>query len=108
MLAGPVLCLWRFEWFCPRLCSFRFRTEIGEQTAFAALPLGLCLECERVACPLGVLTVCFPSQDHQDGSSSEGIFVSRIADSGPAAKDGGLQIHDRIVEVGGRGQWLPG
>lgn len=30
--------------------------------------------------------------------------MSRIVDSGPAAKDGGLQIHDRIVEVRGRGQ----
>ncbi|KAK2498877.1 hypothetical protein MC885_004770, partial [Smutsia gigantea] len=40
-----------------------------------------------------------PCVDNQDGSSSEGIFVSKIADSGPAAKDGGLQIHDRIIEV---------
>ncbi|KFO30808.1 E3 ubiquitin-protein ligase PDZRN3 [Fukomys damarensis] len=37
--------------------------------------------------------------DNQDGSSSEGIFVSKIVDSGPAAKDGGLQIHDRIIET---------
>ncbi|XP_016057925.1 PREDICTED: E3 ubiquitin-protein ligase PDZRN3 [Miniopterus natalensis] len=43
-----------------------------------------------------------PCADNQDGSSSEGIFVSRIVDSGPAAKDGGLQIHDRIVEVNGK------
>uniref|UniRef100_A0A8B9YBY2 PDZ domain-containing protein n=1 Tax=Bos mutus grunniens TaxID=30521 RepID=A0A8B9YBY2_BOSMU len=41
-----------------------------------------------------------PCVDNQDGSSSEGIFVSKIVDSGPAAKDGGLQIHDRIIEVG--------
>uniref|UniRef100_A0A8D0P9V7 PDZ domain-containing protein n=1 Tax=Sus scrofa TaxID=9823 RepID=A0A8D0P9V7_PIG len=40
-----------------------------------------------------------PCADNQDGSSSEGIFVSKIVDSGPAAKDGGLQIHDRIIEV---------
>uniref|UniRef100_A0A673UFJ8 PDZ domain-containing protein n=1 Tax=Suricata suricatta TaxID=37032 RepID=A0A673UFJ8_SURSU len=39
-----------------------------------------------------------PCVDNQDGSSSEGIFVSKIVDSGPAAKDGGLQIHDRIIE----------
>lgn len=44
--------------------------------------------------------VCFFNpQDNQDGSSTEGIFVSKIVDSGPAAKDGGLQIHDRIIEV---------
>nr|KAF6420968.1 PDZ domain containing ring finger 3 [Molossus molossus] len=43
-----------------------------------------------------------PCADNQDGSSSEGIFVSRIVDTGPAAKDGGLQIHDRIVEVNGK------
>ncbi|XP_061474578.1 E3 ubiquitin-protein ligase PDZRN3 isoform X2 [Rhineura floridana] len=42
------------------------------------------------------------SKDNQDGSSSEGIFVSKIADSGPAAKEGGLQIHDRIIEVNGK------
>uniref|UniRef100_A0A2I2Z251 PDZ domain containing ring finger 3 n=1 Tax=Gorilla gorilla gorilla TaxID=9595 RepID=A0A2I2Z251_GORGO len=40
-----------------------------------------------------------PSVDNHDGSSSEGIFVSKIVDSGPAAKEGGLQIHDRIIEM---------
>ncbi|KAI1234570.1 hypothetical protein IHE44_0003628 [Lamprotornis superbus] len=39
-----------------------------------------------------------PCVDNQDGSSSEGIFVSKIVDTGPAAKEGGLQIHDRIME----------
>ncbi|PNJ25129.1 E3 ubiquitin-protein ligase PDZRN3 isoform X2 [Pongo pygmaeus] len=41
-------------------------------------------------------------KDNHDGSSSEGIFVSKIVDSGPAAKEGGLQIHDRIIEVNGK------
>ncbi|XP_031411376.1 E3 ubiquitin-protein ligase PDZRN3-B-like [Meleagris gallopavo] len=40
-----------------------------------------------------------PCVDNQDGSASEGIFVSKIVDTGPAAKEGGLQIHDRIIEV---------
>ncbi|XP_019328703.1 PREDICTED: PDZ domain-containing RING finger protein 4 [Aptenodytes forsteri] len=39
-----------------------------------------------------------PCVDNQDGSSSEGIYVSKIVDTGPAAKEGGLQIHDRIIE----------
>ncbi|XP_012587554.1 PREDICTED: uncharacterized protein LOC101624815, partial [Condylura cristata] len=39
-----------------------------------------------------------PCEDNQDGPSGEGIFVSRVADGGPAARDGGLQVHDRIVE----------
>ncbi|ETE64302.1 hypothetical protein L345_09929, partial [Ophiophagus hannah] len=39
-----------------------------------------------------------PCMDNQDGPTSEGIFVSKIADSGPAAKEGGLQIHDQIIE----------
>ncbi|XP_044518373.1 E3 ubiquitin-protein ligase PDZRN3 isoform X2 [Gracilinanus agilis] len=43
-----------------------------------------------------------PCVDNQEGSSSEGIFVSKIVDSGPAAKEGGLQIHDRIIEVNGK------
>ncbi|PKK26366.1 PDZ domain containing ring finger 3 [Columba livia] len=43
-----------------------------------------------------------PCMDNQDGSSSEGIFVSKIVDTGPAAKEGGLQIHDRIIEVNGK------
>ncbi|XP_037656322.1 E3 ubiquitin-protein ligase PDZRN3 isoform X1 [Choloepus didactylus] len=43
-----------------------------------------------------------PCMDNQDGSSTEGIFVSKIVDSGPAAKEGGLQIHDRIIEVNGK------
>ncbi|KAM9325360.1 E3 ubiquitin-protein ligase PDZRN3 isoform 2-T2 [Gastrophryne carolinensis] len=41
-------------------------------------------------------------KDNPDGPSSEGIFVSKIVDSGPAAKEGGLQIHDRIIEVNGK------
>ncbi|XP_007426009.1 E3 ubiquitin-protein ligase PDZRN3-like [Python bivittatus] len=43
-----------------------------------------------------------PCMDNQDGPTSEGIFVSKIADSGPAAKEGGLQIHDQIIEVNGK------
>uniref|UniRef100_A0A8V0ZKD6 PDZ domain containing ring finger 3 n=1 Tax=Gallus gallus TaxID=9031 RepID=A0A8V0ZKD6_CHICK len=43
-----------------------------------------------------------PCVDNQDGSASEGIFVSKIVDTGPAAKEGGLQIHDRIIEVNGK------
>ncbi|XP_035886133.1 E3 ubiquitin-protein ligase PDZRN3 isoform X1 [Phyllostomus discolor] len=43
-----------------------------------------------------------PCADNQDGPPSEGIFVSRVVDGGPAARDGGLQIHDRIIEVNGK------
>ncbi|XP_069062214.1 E3 ubiquitin-protein ligase PDZRN3 isoform X2 [Pleurodeles waltl] len=43
-----------------------------------------------------------PCKENQDGPSSEGIFVSKIVESGPAAKEGGLQIHDRIIEVNGK------
>uniref|UniRef100_A0A8C5HWD0 RING-type E3 ubiquitin transferase n=1 Tax=Gouania willdenowi TaxID=441366 RepID=A0A8C5HWD0_GOUWI len=37
-----------------------------------------------------------------DCSSNEGIFVSKIIEKGPADKEGGLQIHDKIIEVNGR------
>ncbi|XP_033877030.3 E3 ubiquitin-protein ligase PDZRN3-B isoform X1 [Acipenser ruthenus] len=40
--------------------------------------------------------------DNQDGSLNEGIFVSKIVENGPADKEGGLQIHDRIMEVNGK------
>ncbi|NP_001090510.1 PDZ domain containing ring finger 3 L homeolog [Xenopus laevis] len=46
--------------------------------------------------------VASPGKDNQDGPSSEGIYVSKIVDSGPAGKEGGLQIHDRIIEVNGK------
>ncbi|OCT85913.1 E3 ubiquitin-protein ligase PDZRN3 isoform X2 [Xenopus laevis] len=46
--------------------------------------------------------VASPGKDNQDGPSSEGIYVSKLVDSGPAAKEGGLQIHDRIIEVNGK------
>ncbi|XP_075039571.1 E3 ubiquitin-protein ligase PDZRN3 isoform X2 [Mixophyes fleayi] len=46
--------------------------------------------------------VASPCKDNQDGTSSEGIFVSKISDNGPAGKEGGLQIHDRIIEVNGK------
>jgi len=41
----------------------------------------------------------FGLQDNKDGTSNEGIFVSKIVENGPADKEGGLQIHDRIMEV---------
>lgn len=41
----------------------------------------------------------FELQDNKDGTSNEGIFVSKIVENGPADKEGGLQIHDRIMEV---------
>uniref|UniRef100_A0AAY4DEL4 RING-type E3 ubiquitin transferase n=1 Tax=Denticeps clupeoides TaxID=299321 RepID=A0AAY4DEL4_9TELE len=43
-----------------------------------------------------------PCKDNSDGTSNEGIFVSKIIDNGPADKEGGLQIHDRIMEVNGK------
>ncbi|XP_014345691.1 E3 ubiquitin-protein ligase PDZRN3-B isoform X2 [Latimeria chalumnae] len=43
-----------------------------------------------------------PCKDNQDGLSSEGIFVSKIVVRGPADNDGGLQIHDQIIEVNGK------
>ncbi|XP_051932020.1 E3 ubiquitin-protein ligase PDZRN3-B isoform X2 [Hippocampus zosterae] len=47
-------------------------------------------------------TVTFSCKDIHDGPSNEGIFVSRIIESGPADKEDGLQIHDRIIEVNGK------
>ncbi|XP_016522176.1 E3 ubiquitin-protein ligase PDZRN3-like isoform X2 [Poecilia formosa] len=44
-------------------------------------------------------TVAFSCKDDNDGTSNEGIFVSKIVEKGPADKEGGLQIHDRIMEV---------
>ncbi|KAJ8259746.1 hypothetical protein GJAV_G00172950 [Gymnothorax javanicus] len=40
--------------------------------------------------------------ENEDGSSSEGIFVSKVVENGPADKEAGLQIHDRIMEVNGK------
>uniref|UniRef100_A0A3Q2X2J9 PDZ domain-containing protein n=1 Tax=Haplochromis burtoni TaxID=8153 RepID=A0A3Q2X2J9_HAPBU len=40
-----------------------------------------------------------PCVDDNDSTSNEGIFVSKIVEKGPADKEGGLQIHDRIIEV---------
>ncbi|XP_073323530.1 E3 ubiquitin-protein ligase PDZRN3-B isoform X2 [Pagrus major] len=47
-------------------------------------------------------TVAFSCQDDSDSTSNEGIFVSKIVENGPADKEGGLQIHDRIIEVNGK------
>ncbi|XP_022601140.1 E3 ubiquitin-protein ligase PDZRN3 isoform X1 [Seriola dumerili] len=43
-----------------------------------------------------------PCADENDSTSNEGIFVSKIVEDGPADKEGGLQIHDRIIEVNGK------
>ncbi|KAM8917732.1 E3 ubiquitin-protein ligase PDZRN3-B isoform 2-T2 [Spinachia spinachia] len=43
-----------------------------------------------------------PCADNNDSISNEGIFVSKVIDEGPADKEDGLQIHDRILEVNGK------
>lgn len=43
----------------------------------------------------------FIPQDDNDSTSNEGIFVSKIVEKGPADKEGGLLLHDRIIEVCG-------
>uniref|UniRef100_A0A6D2WV93 PDZ domain containing RING finger 3b n=1 Tax=Takifugu rubripes TaxID=31033 RepID=A0A6D2WV93_TAKRU len=43
-----------------------------------------------------------PCSDDIDSISNEGIFVSKIVEKGPADKDGGLQLHDKILEVNGK------
>uniref|UniRef100_A0A673C2U9 PDZ domain containing ring finger 3 n=1 Tax=Sphaeramia orbicularis TaxID=375764 RepID=A0A673C2U9_9TELE len=43
-----------------------------------------------------------PCADDNDSTSNEGIFVSKIVEKGPADKEGGLQIHDRVIEVNGK------
>ncbi|XP_049894451.1 E3 ubiquitin-protein ligase PDZRN3-B isoform X2 [Epinephelus moara] len=47
-------------------------------------------------------TVVFSCKDDSDSTSNEGIFVSKIIEDGPADKEGGLQINDRIIEVNGK------
>lgn len=47
-------------------------------------------------------TVAFSCKDDSDSPSNEGIFVSKVIEEGPADKDEGLQIHDRIIEVNGK------
>ena len=62
--------------------------------------MGYCL-CDKTS-PTGLLhhfNQIFPPQDESDGISNEGIFVSKVIEQGPSDKDGGLQIHDRILEV---------
>uniref|UniRef100_H3AR23 PDZ domain-containing protein n=1 Tax=Latimeria chalumnae TaxID=7897 RepID=H3AR23_LATCH len=46
-----------------------------------------------------------PSQNSQEDSSAEGIYVSKILENGPANRVDGLQVHDRIIEV--RARWIP-
>ncbi|KAL4646396.1 E3 ubiquitin-protein ligase PDZRN3-like [Arapaima gigas] len=43
-----------------------------------------------------------PCEGNEDGSSHEGIFVSKVMENGPADKTAGLRIHDKILEVNGR------
>ncbi|KAM3621959.1 uncharacterized protein V6R79_018263 [Siganus canaliculatus] len=47
-------------------------------------------------------TVAFSCKDDNDSTSNEGIFVSKVVEKGPADKEGGLQVHDRIIEVNGK------
>uniref|UniRef100_A0A8C6SL77 PDZ domain containing RING finger 3b n=1 Tax=Neogobius melanostomus TaxID=47308 RepID=A0A8C6SL77_9GOBI len=48
-------------------------------------------------------TVAFSCKDENDSTSNEGIYVSKIVENGPADKEDGLQIHDKIMEVSNLG-----
>ncbi|XP_023379854.1 PDZ domain-containing RING finger protein 4 isoform X2 [Pteropus vampyrus] len=43
-----------------------------------------------------------PNQNRQEETSTEGIYVSKILENGPADKADGLEIHDKIIEVNGK------
>ncbi|KAM4838448.1 PDZ domain-containing RING finger protein 4 isoform X1 [Urocitellus parryii] len=43
-----------------------------------------------------------PNQNNQKESSTEGIYVSKILENGPADRADGLEIHDKIIEVNGK------
>ncbi|XP_054301110.1 PDZ domain-containing RING finger protein 4 isoform X1 [Pongo pygmaeus] len=43
-----------------------------------------------------------PNQNNQEGTSTEGIYVSKILENGPADRADGLEIHDKIIEVNGK------
>ncbi|KAM9859909.1 E3 ubiquitin-protein ligase PDZRN3-B isoform 2-T2 [Aulostomus maculatus] len=47
-------------------------------------------------------TVAFSCQDDNDSTSAEGIYVSKIVEKGPADKEDGLLLQDRILEVNGK------
>ncbi|XP_051045072.1 PDZ domain-containing RING finger protein 4-like [Phodopus roborovskii] len=40
-----------------------------------------------------------PNQNYQKQSATEGIYVSKIVENGPADRVDGLEIHDKIIEV---------
>ncbi|XP_054552270.1 PDZ domain-containing RING finger protein 4 isoform X1 [Talpa occidentalis] len=43
-----------------------------------------------------------PNQNNQEKKSTEGIYVSKILENGPADRADGLEIHDKIIEVNGK------
>ncbi|XP_037702280.1 PDZ domain-containing RING finger protein 4 isoform X1 [Choloepus didactylus] len=43
-----------------------------------------------------------PTQNNQEETSTEGIYVSKILENGPADRADGLEIHDKIIEVNGK------
>ncbi|XP_033619484.1 PDZ domain-containing RING finger protein 4 [Fukomys damarensis] len=43
-----------------------------------------------------------PNQTNHEESSTEGIYVSKILENGPADKVNGLELHDRIIVVNGK------
>ncbi|XP_028725098.1 PDZ domain-containing RING finger protein 4 isoform X1 [Peromyscus leucopus] len=43
-----------------------------------------------------------PNQNCQKQSATEGIYVSKILENGPADRADGLEVHDKIIEVNGK------
>ncbi|XP_048405314.1 PDZ domain-containing RING finger protein 4 isoform X1 [Stegostoma tigrinum] len=43
-----------------------------------------------------------PNLESEEDSPSEGIYVSKVMEKGPADRADGLEVHDRIIEVNGK------
>ncbi|GCC26761.1 hypothetical protein chiPu_0005181 [Chiloscyllium punctatum] len=42
-----------------------------------------------------------PNPESEEDSPSEGIYVSKVMEKGPADRADGLEVHDRIIEEAG-------
>uniref|UniRef100_A0A8C2TNR8 PDZ domain containing ring finger 4 n=2 Tax=Coturnix japonica TaxID=93934 RepID=A0A8C2TNR8_COTJA len=78
------------------------RDLTGSQRSKAGEPKPLTIMLHRENDTLGFNIIGGrPNQNNQE-ESTEGIYVSKILENGPADKAEGLQIHDKIIEVNGK------
>nr|XP_055104181.1 PDZ domain-containing RING finger protein 4 isoform X1 [Symphalangus syndactylus] len=91
----------KFTQYMAHVCNFVGDLGGGHRRDGEHKPFTIVLERENDTLGFNIIGGR-PNQNNQEGTSTEGIYVSKILENGPADRADGLEIHDKIIEVNGK------